>query len=96
MTPNTLALSRWHVLGDLHRRCDAVAEAIPVYLSTEGEPALLGDADQSLGHFADAFSFHLDAGDCKKLEAGQFAFSVDYEPSTPGETGSQRRFGVNC
>ena len=94
MTPTILSLSRRHVLGDLYHRCDAITDNIPVYLTNENEPTLLGNVDQSLGHFADAFSFHLESDDCKKLSSGQFAFSVSYELSDPKEKGSQSRVKV--
>jgi hypothetical protein len=73
-----LTLSRRHVLGDLYDRCEAVTAAIPVYLAGD-EPTLLGHADQSLGHYADAFSFHLDTESCKKLSAGQFTCVISYD-----------------
>src|SRR4029434_8525242 len=78
MAINILSLSRRHVLGDLYERCDSITAAIPVYLAGD-EPTLLGHADQSLGHYADAFSFHLDTDSCKKLSAGQFTCIVSYD-----------------
>ena len=78
MAVNVLSLSRRHVLGDLYDRCEPLTVAIPVYLSGD-EPTLLGHADQSLGHYADAFSFHLDAESCKKLSAGQFTCVIAYD-----------------
>jgi hypothetical protein len=91
MTQTTLSLSRRHVLGDLYQRCDAVLGSIPVYLGGDDGPVLLGHADESLGHYADAFSFHLDGDECKKLSSGNFIFSVTYERSNPEETGSRSR-----
>lgn len=87
MTPTILSLSRRHVLGDIYSRCDEIQGDIPVYLDDESAPVMIGYANQSLGHFADAFSFHLDAGDCKKLSSGQFSFSVTYEFSNEGKSG---------
>jgi hypothetical protein len=91
MTQTVLSLSRRHVLGDLYHRCDTISGDIPVYLAGEDAPILLGHANESLGYYADAFSFHLDANECKKLSAGNFAFSVDYELSNPAEAGSRGR-----
>ena len=88
MTATILSLSRRHVLGDLYSRCDAVEGEIPVYLATEDEPIVIGHADQALGHYADAFSFHLEADECKKLSSGHFSFSVTYEHSQIREPGS--------
>jgi len=91
MTQTVLSLSRRHVLGGLYHRCDAVPGNIPVYLADENDAVLIGHANESLGYFADAFSFHLEADECKKLSSGNFAFSVDYELSNPAETGSRSR-----
>jgi hypothetical protein len=87
-------MSRRHVLGDLYARCETLV-SVPVYLdSKEGE--MLGYVDQGLGHYADAFSFHLPEDVCKKLSAGYFtfAFDVDYAdaPKTPGRN---RRVRLN-
>src|SRR4030095_3466427 len=78
MAISVLSLSRRHVLGDLYDRCEAITAAIPVYLAGD-EPTLLGHADQALGHYADAFSFHLDTESCKKLSAGQFTCVIAYD-----------------
>lgn len=91
MTSTILSLSRRHVLGDLYPRCDAIAGDIPVYLANENEPIVIGHVNQSLGLYADAFSFYLDAEECKRLSSGQFAFSLGYELSKTRETGSQSR-----
>ena len=92
MALTVLSLSRRHVLGDLYHRCDAMSESIPVYLASDGEPVLLGHADESLGHYADAMSFHLEHDECKKLSAGNFSFSINYELSDkPAEPGSRSR-----
>lgn len=91
MAPIILSLSRRHVLGDLYSRCDAVEGEIPVYLDDEVAPVVIGYADQSLGHYADAFSFHLEAENCKKLSSGQFAFSVNHELPKGRVAGSPRR-----
>ncbi|HKP69729.1 MAG TPA: hypothetical protein VJV05_10635 [Pyrinomonadaceae bacterium] len=80
MALGILSLSRRHVLGSLYDRCDAIEGSIPVYLSGD-ELDLLGYAEESLGHYADAFSFHLEADLCKKLSMGQFSYTIDYEHS---------------
>jgi hypothetical protein len=73
-----LSLSRKHVLGDLYVRCDEIIDDIPVYLEGE-EPQVLGHVNQSLGHYADAFSFFVEDIICKKLAAGHYQYSFDYE-----------------
>ena len=79
MTSGPISISRRHVLGDLYNRCDVIS-TIPVYLgSVDGE--VLGHVDQGLGHYADAFSFHLAGDICKKLSAGFFTFAFDYKYS---------------
>jgi hypothetical protein len=95
MTHTTLSLSRRHVLGDLYHSCDAVRGHIPVYLTGEGAPTLVGYADESLGSYADAFSFHLETNECKRLSTGNFIFSIDYEISKPGETDSRSRVKIS-
>jgi hypothetical protein len=82
MELSILSLSRRHVLGSLYDRCDTIQGSIPIYLSGD-ESDLLGYADESLGHYADAFSFHLKADLCKKLSMGQFSYSIGYEHSEP-------------
>ena len=94
MTQTILSLSRRHVLGDLYHRCDAVRGHIPVYLTGDDAPVLIGYADESLGHYADAFSFHLESDECKKLSTGNFTFSIAYELSKPGEPGSRSRVSL--
>jgi hypothetical protein len=90
MTYSPLSVSRRHVLGDLYGRCDSLLEQVPVYLAGT-EPELLGHADESLGHFADAFTFHLADDLCKKLSAGQYTYSFDYRFSDPKQKGSRGR-----
>ncbi len=79
-------MSRRHVLGDYYSRCEPIV-SVPVYLdSSKGE--MLGYADQGLGHYADAFSFHLPDDICKKLSAGHFTYAFEFSYSerkaTPG------------
>ncbi len=72
-----IALSRRHVLGEYYSRCDAI-ESVPVFLDApDGE--LLGQVDESMGKYADAFLFHLSEDFCKKLSAGHFTCSFDFE-----------------
>jgi hypothetical protein len=90
MEAGPISFSRRHVLGDLYSRCDAI-ESIPVYLeSVEGE--LLGHVNQGLGHYADAFSFHLQSDVCKKLASGHYTYAFSYEYSDDeAKSSSQRR-----
>ena len=90
MTFSPLALKRRHVLGDLYERCDNIV-SVPVYLNdTEGE--ILGHADESLGHYADAFLFHLPEDVCKRLSSGHYHYSFNYDYSeTDAIAGKLRR-----
>ena len=94
MISGPISLSRRHVLGDHYSRCDAIA-SIPVYLnSVDGE--VLGHVDQGLGHYADAFSFHLAEDVCKKLSAGFFTYAFDYDFSEQtAATGRNPRVQLN-
>ena len=93
MTYSPLAIKRRHVLGDLYKRCESV-ESIPVYLNdSSGE--LLGYVDESLGLYADAFSFHLEEDVCKKLSASGYEFAFDYETIKDASDG-KNRFKLNC
>lgn len=94
MSYSPLSLSRRHVLGELYGRCDPIAENVPVYLDG-ADRELLGQADQCLGHYADAFSFHLPDDYCKKLSAGHFTYSFDYEHAEPADAGGRRRIKIN-
>src|SRR2546423_13416192 len=93
MSYSPLSLSRRHVLGDLYGRCDALTEGVPVFLAGE-EPQLLGHVDEALGHYADAFSFHLADDICKKLSAGQFTYSFEYNYSDPLAASSRSRVAL--
>jgi hypothetical protein len=90
MSYSPLSISRRHVLGDLYGRCDALTDSVPVFLAGT-EPELLGHVDEALGHYADAFSFHLADDVCKKLSAGQFTYSFEYNYSDPSTPGSRSR-----
>ena len=90
MSINQLSMSRRHVLGGYYSRCESIV-SVPVYLEgTDGE--MLGYVDQGLGHYADAFSFHLPDDVCKKLSSGYFtfAFNFSYAEAAPAQTGSRR------
>src|SRR3954469_18496150 len=95
MPTNTVCLTRRHVLGDLYGRCDAIEDQIPVYLAGEEEPGEVGFVDESLGHYADAFTFHLGDGICKKLAAGYFSYSLDYVFSDATHTDRRARIKLN-
>ncbi|HTK27621.1 MAG TPA: hypothetical protein VL327_13735 [Pyrinomonadaceae bacterium] len=89
MMYSPLAIKRRHVLGDLYGRCDNIV-SVPVYLEdVEGE--MIGYADESLGHYADAFLFHLPEDVCKKLSTGHFVYSFNYDFSDPSDNGPTRK-----
>jgi hypothetical protein len=91
MTYGPIAIKRRQVLGDLYGKCDKV-EWIPVFMeSSDGEA--LGHADESLGHYADAFLFHLPEEICKRLSTGHYNYSFNYDYTDPDASGpaSQRR-----
>lgn len=94
MSSGPISVSRRHVLGDLYNRCEPIS-SVPVYLgSVEGE--VLGHVDQGLGHYADAFSFHLADDVCKKLSAGFFSYAFDYQYSEQeAEPGRLRKVVLN-
>jgi hypothetical protein len=77
MAYSPLTLSRRHVLGELYSRCERVVE-VPVYLN-ELSGERLGFADESLGVYADALTFHISEENCKKLAGGQFLYSFNYD-----------------
>ena len=77
MSYSPLTLSRRHVLGDLYALCERLSR-VPVYLNdTSGER--LGFMDESQGHYADAFTFHISEENCKKLAAGHYSYAFNYE-----------------
>lgn len=78
MSFSPLSLSRRQVLGDIYAICEAITENVPVYLLGE-ENELLGHADQCLGHYADALTFHIPDNICKRLSAGQFTYEFDLD-----------------
>jgi hypothetical protein len=77
MAYSPLTLSRRHVLGSLYGRCDRMTKDVPVYLNdVQGEK--LGVVDESLGQYADAFTFHLSEEICKRMAGGQYTYTFDY------------------
>ena len=93
MSYSPIAIKRRQVLGDLYSVCDPV-EMIPVHIeNAEGEK--IGHADESLGHYADAYLFHLPEDVCKKLSTGHYMYSFDYDYSDPDSTGRNRRIKLN-
>ena len=95
MTVNSpVSMSRRHVLGDMYVKCGPLTDEVPVYLSeADEEPMLMGHVDESLGHFADAYSFHLPDDLCKDLTAGRFTFSFQYEKPASDDK-AQTRFNL--
>ncbi len=89
MKYSPVSLSRRHVLGDLYSRCEALEGCVPVYLAGD-EQELLGHADETLGRFADAISFHLSDEMCRKLSSGHFTLTFDYSLSKPKELAAAR------
>jgi hypothetical protein len=93
MSYSPLAIKRSRVLGNIYKNCEPI-ESIPVYLNdTSGE--LLGYADESLGHYADAFVFHLAEDVCKKLSSGHYNYGFDYEVVNK-QADKNRHFKLNC
>ncbi len=93
MSYSPLAIKRRQVLGDLYAVCDPI-EMVPVHLeNAEGEK--IGFADESLGHYADAFLFHLPEDVCKKLSTGHYIYSFDYDYTDPDSSGRNRRVTIN-
>lgn len=78
MSYSPVSMARRHVLGELYSRCEAIVDDIPVYMDGE-ERALLGHVNEALGHYADAFSFHVGDDVCRKLAAGYYVYKFDYD-----------------
>lgn len=95
MTFSPLSLSRRHVLGELYARCESLTTDVPVYLSGE-DREVLGHVNEGLGHYADAFCFHLADDVCKKLSAGHYAYSFECTPTDPQNTGSRSRVSIDA
>jgi len=102
MSYSPLSMSRRHVLGDLYARCEEISESIPVYLTEneperigEPEPEVVGHADEGLGHYADALTFHLSDELCKRLSAGHFTYTFEYEFADPRTKGPRARVRIS-
>jgi hypothetical protein len=78
-----LSLSKKHVLGSLYSRCEELSGDIPVYMFGENGERL-GHVNESLGHYADAFTFHLSESVCKDLAGGQFTYEFDVQTAGTG------------
>lgn len=78
MTYSPIAIKRRNILGDLYGRCEACEERIPVYLTDKTDEPI-GFADEGLGHYADAFRFHVPEDICKKISTSQYNYGLDYE-----------------
>lgn len=82
MKYSPLTMSRSRILGNMYSRCDRLNDHIAVYLNDEaGEK--LGVVDESLGKYADAFTFHLSEENCKMLAGGKYDFTFNYQFATP-------------
>jgi hypothetical protein len=93
MSYSPIAIKRRQVLGDLYSVCDPV-EMVPVHIeNADGEK--VGHVDESLGHYADAFLFHLPEDVAKKLSTGHYIYSFDYDYADPDSTGRNRRIKLN-
>lgn len=79
MEKNPLSLKRRHVLGNLYNKCENIT-TIPVYLDTVSDEPI-GFADESLGRYVDAFTFHLPEPICKKLSSNGYVVGFDYDVS---------------
>lgn len=91
-------MARRHILGTLYSRCQPLIDDVPVFVTLagdEGEPSLTGHVNQGLGHYADAFTFHLPDDVCKQLSAGYYSYSFEYELADPKVTGSQSPIRLN-
>ena len=82
-------MSRSRILGNMYARCERLVDHIAVYLNdAAGEK--LGSVDESLGKYADAFTFHLSEENCKMLAGGKFDYSFDCQFSESAELVSSR------
>ena len=84
MKYSPLTMSRSRILGNMYSRCDRLNDHIAVYLNDEaGEK--LGVFDESLGKYADAFTFHLSEENCKMLAGGKYDYTFDYRFAASAE-----------
>jgi hypothetical protein len=90
-----LAIKRRFILGDIYNQCNTVG-SIPVYMNNKSEEPL-GYADESLGHYADAFLFHLPELICKKLSSGHYDYVLHFDYSDKTVPISKKsRIKLNC
>ena len=61
----------------------------------EDAPNLIGHMDQSLGLYADAFTFHVPDDVCKLLSGGHFSYSFEYEFADPKARTSRGRIRLS-
>ena len=77
----------------MYTQCDRLIDHIAVYLNdAAGEK--LGVVDESLGKYADAFTFHLSEENCKMLAGGKYDYTFNYQFAAPAavtSTKSKRR-----
>ena len=94
MSYSPLAVKRSYVLGKIYKQCDPI-ESIPVYMNDQsGE--LLGYVDESLGHYADAFTFNLSEIVCKQLSASHYDYAFGFEYyEKPDQSVSKKRIKLN-
>lgn len=93
MTYSPLAIKRRQILADLYEACEPV-ESVPVHLE-DPQSEQIGHVDEGLGHYADAFLFHLPEDICKKLSTGHYQYSFDYDYADPESTGRNRKIKLN-
>jgi hypothetical protein len=84
-----LTMSRSRILGNMYTQCDRLNDHIEVYLNdTAGEK--LGVVDESLGKYADAFTFHLSEENCKMLAGGKYDYTFNYQFAAQAEATPSR------
>jgi hypothetical protein len=89
MKYSPLTMSRSRILGNMYTQCDRLNDYIAVYLNdADGEK--LGVVDESLGKYADAFTFHLSEENCKMLAGGKYDYTFDYQFAAPATVASSR------
>jgi hypothetical protein len=102
MVYSPLSMARRHVLGKIYDRCDALGSSIPVYvIETDPEgivgtaSELVGHVDETLGHYADAFTFHVPDEVCKRLSGGAFTYTFECEFADAASNGPESRIRLN-
>lgn len=96
----SLSMARRHVLGNYYSRCEDLAEQIPVFVepsegTEEKTASLVGHVDQGLGHYADAYTFHLSPELCKQLSSGYFSYRIEFEFADPAAKNSRGRIRLS-